>query len=58
MVELNGLTQKQPWRLLNGDMYSVGLDVHRKTISYCVKGASGCNHQEGKIAATQREPDC
>jgi hypothetical protein len=31
------LIQKQPWRLLNGHMYYVGLDIHKKTISYCVK---------------------
>ena len=38
-------------------MYYVGLDVHKKTISYCVKDASGRIHQEGKIDATRRELD-
>ena len=32
-------------------MYYVGLDVHKKTISYCVKDTSGRVHQEGKIGA-------
>jgi hypothetical protein len=26
-------------------MYYIGLDVHKKTISYCVKDASGQVHQ-------------
>ena len=38
-------------------MYYIGLDVHKKTISYCVKNASGLVHQEGKIGATRRELD-
>ena len=28
-------------------MYYIGLDVHKKTISYCVKDASGHVHREG-----------
>jgi len=32
-------------------MYYVGLDVHKKTISYCVKDAAGCVLQEGKIGS-------
>jgi hypothetical protein len=32
-------------------MYYIGLDVHKKTISYCVKDVSGQVHQEGKIGA-------
>jgi hypothetical protein len=28
-------------------MYYIGLDVHKKTISYCVKDASGRVQQEG-----------
>jgi len=32
-------------------MYYIGLDVHKKTISYCVKAASGQIHQEGKVGA-------
>ena len=39
------------------NMYYVGLDVHKKTISYCVKDVSGQIHREGKIAATRRELD-
>jgi len=34
-------------------MYCIGLDVHRKTISYCVKDAAGHVHQEGKIAVSR-----
>lgn len=39
-------------------MYYIGLDVHKKTISYCVKDAAGCVHQDGKIGSTRRELDC
>jgi transposase len=38
-------------------MYYVGLDLHKKTISYCVKDASGRVHQEGKIGSTRLELD-
>jgi transposase len=38
-------------------MYYIGLDVHKKTISYCVKDAAGCVQQEGKIGSTRRELD-
>ena len=38
-------------------MYYIGLDVHKKTISYCVKDVSGRVHQEGKLGATRRELD-
>ena len=30
-------------------MYFIGLDVHKKSISYCVKDAAGRVYQEGKI---------
>ena len=36
-------------------MYYIGLYVHKKTISYCVKDFSGQVHQEGKIGATRHE---
>jgi transposase len=39
-------------------MTSIGLDLHKKTISYCVKDASGRVQQEGKIGSTRRELDC
>ena len=39
-------------------MYYIGLDVHKRTISYCVKDAAGRVHQEGKIGSTRRELDC
>ena len=38
-------------------MYYIGLDVHKKTISYCVKDAAGLVHQEGRIGSTRRELD-
>jgi hypothetical protein len=38
-------------------MYYVGLDVHKKTISYCVKDASGHIHLEGTIPATRMDLD-
>ncbi|MGA8669744.1 MAG: IS110 family transposase [Terracidiphilus sp.] len=38
-------------------MYYIGLDVHKKTISFCVKDAAGHVHQEGKIGSTRRELD-
>jgi Transposase len=36
----------------------IGLDVHKKTISYCVKDANAQVHQEGQIGATRFELDC
>ena len=36
-------------------MYYIGLDVHKKTISYCVKDAAGQVHGEGKIRSTRQE---
>ena len=39
-------------------MYYIGLDVHKRTISYCVKDVSGHIHREGSIAATRVELDC
>ena len=38
-------------------MYYIGLDVHKRTISYCVKDAAGCVYMEGKIRSTRRELD-
>ena len=34
-------------------MYYIGLDVHKKTISYCVKDGSGRIYAEGSIPATR-----
>jgi transposase len=36
-------------------MYYIGLDVHKKVISYCVKDAAGRVHQEGRIGSTRHE---
>ncbi len=38
-------------------MYYIGLDVHKRTISYCVKDAAGRVYMEGKAGATRRELD-
>jgi transposase len=38
-------------------MYYIGLDVHKKTISDCVKDAAGCVHSEGKVDSTRCELD-
>jgi transposase len=38
-------------------MYYIGLDVHKKTISYCVKDVSGRVQQQGTIPATRTELD-
>ena len=34
-------------------IHYIGLDVHKKTISYCIKVADGRIVQEGKLAATR-----
>ena len=39
------------------NMYYIGLDVHKRTISYCVKDGSGTIHAEGAIAATRFDLD-
>jgi hypothetical protein len=38
-------------------MYYVGLDVHKRKISYCVKDSSGKIHAEGSISATRLDLD-
>jgi transposase len=39
-------------------MYYVGLDIHKKTISYCVKDASGRIHKKGTIQSGRIAEDC
>ena len=51
------LIQKTTTEAPQGHMYYIGLDVHKKTISYCVKDASGQVRQEGKVGATRWELD-
>jgi hypothetical protein len=51
------LIQKTTTEAPQGHMYYVGLDVHKKTISCCVKDGSGQVHQEGQIGATRLELD-
>jgi len=38
-------------------MYYIGLDVHKRTISYCVKNGSGAIHAEGTVAARRFDLD-
>jgi hypothetical protein len=38
-------------------MYYIGLDVHKRTISYCAKDGSGTIHAEGTISAEWFDPD-
>src|SRR6202163_205652 len=38
-------------------MYYIGLDVHKRTISYCVKDGSGKIHAEGTIPAIRFDLD-
>jgi hypothetical protein len=38
-------------------MYYIGLDVHKRTISYCVKDGSGAIHAKGAIPATRFDLD-
>jgi transposase len=38
-------------------MYYIGLDVHKRTISYCVKDVTGKVFAEGKMAATRLDLD-
>jgi len=40
-----------------GPMYYIGLDVHKRVISFCVKEGSGKIHAEGSISATRFELD-
>jgi hypothetical protein len=51
------LIQRTTTEAPQGHMYYIGLDVHKKTISYCVKDASGQVHQEGQVGATRWELD-
>ena len=39
-------------------MYYIGLDVHKRKLSYCVKDASGQLHAEGSIPASRPDLDC
>lgn len=36
------------------NLYYIGLDIHKKTISYCVKQIDGKSIQEGKLAADRK----
>ena len=36
------------------NMHYVGLDIHKKTISYCVRQADGSIVQEGSLAASRQ----
>jgi transposase len=49
------LIQRTTLEALRDAMYSIGLDIHKKMISYCVKDATGQIHREGKIGSTRCE---
>jgi len=51
------LIQRTTTEAPQGHMYYVGLDVHKKSISYCVKDVSGKVHEEGQLGATRWELD-
>jgi hypothetical protein len=51
------LIQRHQRRLPMETMYYIGLDVHKRTISYCVKDGSGKIHAEGTIPATRFDLD-
>ena len=59
MLQKAGLSaEADPENDLGGSsetMYFIGLDVHKKTISFCMKDAAGCVLKEGKIGATRQE---
>jgi transposase len=38
-------------------MYCIGLDVHKRTISYCVKDSSGVINSEGSLPALRSRAD-
>ena len=38
-------------------MYYIGLDVHKRTVSYCVKDGRGVIHGEGTTPATRLDLD-
>ncbi|HMD20234.1 MAG TPA: hypothetical protein VKH40_07920 [Alloacidobacterium sp.] len=38
-------------------MTYIGLDIHKKTISFCVKDVSGAVFSEGKLPATRQGLD-
>ena len=61
MLQKAGLSDEaDPENDLGGSsesMYYIGLDVHKKTISYCVKDAAGCVLSEGKINSSRRDLD-
>src|SRR5271156_7103806 len=54
-AELSGypLIQRHPRRLLVTSMHFIGLDIHKKTISYCVKDVGGTVLSEGTVPATR-----
>src|ERR1700687_2802469 len=58
-AELGGypLIQRHPRRLLVTSMNFIGLDIHKKTISYCVKDAAGEVLAEGTIPSTRQSLD-
>jgi transposase len=39
------------------NMYYIGMDVHKRTISYCVKDVSGRVYAESSVPATRFDLD-
>src|SRR4051794_6712522 len=57
-AELNGKVDSETTREAPQKyMYYIGLDVHKKTISYCMRDVSGQVHRQGTIGATRNELD-
>ena len=38
-------------------MYYIGVDVHKRKISYCVQDGGGRIHAEGSLSATRQDLD-
>ena len=56
-AELNGDVDSETTKEAPQEYMYYGLDVHKKTISYCVKDASGRVRAEGTVGATRTELD-
>jgi hypothetical protein len=47
------LIQRTTTEAPRGHRYYIGLDVHKKTISYCMKEVSGRVQQEGQVGLSR-----
>ena len=48
------LIQRTTMEAREQNMYYIGLDVHKKTISYCVKDVSGGMNRKGRFRRPAR----